>query len=60
MILVSRLQCGCMASALLSDDDEESIKDFAYEELKLGRTVLYEDRTEVWAEKCEDHERKVK
>jgi len=56
MILVSRLPCGCMASALLDCvDDEQSIKDFAYDELKKGRVVLYEDRSSVWAEKCEAH-----
>ena len=57
MILCSRLKCGCMASAHLGrPETDQDIMEFALEELKAGRVVQFEDRPQVWAEKCQQHE----
>ena len=62
MILCSRLRCGCMASALLSGAGEHGEillideREFTQEEILNGRIVQWEDREEVYAERCPVHE----
>ena len=58
-ILCSRLKCGCLASALLYDIPSEVAR-FYRDERAKGREVDWEERKEVWAEKCPTHEEEAR
>lgn len=58
-ILVSRLHCGCVASALLDcSEGQKDIKEFTDAETKLGRVVTWEIRDTISAERCQLHDKK--
>ncbi len=55
-MLVARFPCGCVASALLSDDHDLEAE-FEADALNDGLMVAREDRDQISAERCETHER---
>jgi hypothetical protein len=54
-MLVAYAPCGCLATALLADDDPGDVEDFVEECLDLGFVACIEDRETVAASPCAEH-----
>lgn len=57
-MLVSYRSCGCRVSALFDLEDIEGLADFFNESVQEGLIIQKEDRPDIGALRCSEHEEK--